>query len=470
MLEYLRNAAEKPVAKILIAILAFSFVGWGVAEWIFSNVGGNNSLVYVGDADVSVPEFNAERSRELAQKSREEQHAIYTDAATQAAFMQSVMTKLATQRMVENRANDLGFVVSDHRIAREIREFPEFMVNGEFSPFAFDSVLNNSGYTEADFAAVLRNQVLRSMVLGAMSAPIPVPEFAARATYNARYGERQIDYATVNFSDFKVSAPSDDQLSEYYAQNPKMIPESRNLSYVFIAADMSKPDDYDRGYAIAVKVEDDIIAGDAMRDTAKKHDAKYVELGGISIEKRPVDKVLTDKMFARVFDMDEGLESEMIETKDGFLIMRVDKINPAHKAEFADIKKSLVSDWTRAEQKKQAYVRANEILVDLNKDGKMPGKKSVTVSRAKGAPAQVLSAAFNNAVETNTLVPGTDAFYVVRINKDIAPKMDTKKMADIRKELTKASADGIMSDYNSFLKREYPVEINEKVFNRVFPK
>ena len=83
MLEYLRNASEKPVAKILIALLAFSFVGWGVAEWIFSNVAGDNAIMYVGDTDISVQQFNSEKSRELAQMTRDQQRAVYADADAQ---------------------------------------------------------------------------------------------------------------------------------------------------------------------------------------------------------------------------------------------------------------------------------------------------------------------------------------------------------------------------------------------------
>ena len=102
MLEYLRNASEKPIAKILISVLAFSFVGWGVAEWIFGGVTGDNTLLNVGDAEISAQQFNAEKSRELAQLSREQQRDIYTDAGTQNAFAQQVMTKIATQQMVQN--------------------------------------------------------------------------------------------------------------------------------------------------------------------------------------------------------------------------------------------------------------------------------------------------------------------------------------------------------------------------------
>ena len=328
MLEYLRNASEKPVAKILISILAFSFVGWGVAEWIFGNVVNDNTLVHVGDTEISAQEFNLEKSRALAQLSRDEQRAIYTDTATQNAFSKQILTKMTTQQMAENRADDLGFVVSDKRIAHEIRSFPEFQVNGEFSTLAFDTVLNNSGYSEAAFADVLRGNVLRSMVLGAVGVDVPVPEFAVRAAYDARYGEREIEYATIKYSDFDVAAPSDEQLAEYYKQNPQIVPETRNVSYVIIPAEMSQPDKYDAGYAIAVKFEDDIIAGEPMADAAKTHGAKYVDLGTFDRDHRPVDKVLTDTMMAKIFDMDAELESEMIETKDGIVFLRVNKITP----------------------------------------------------------------------------------------------------------------------------------------------
>ena len=468
MLEYLRNASEKPVAKILIGILAFSFVGWGVAEWIFGGAVGDNTLVRVGDLEITAQQFNSEKSRELARMSREQQRDIYADVEMQNQFSQQVLMKLASQQMALNRANDLGFVVSDKRIAQEIRLIPDFQENGEFSTFMFDRVLGNSGYSEAQFADVLRADVLRSMVLGAVSMPITMPEFVVDAAYNARYAMRDIEYTTVKYSDFKVGEPTDEQLKQYYAQKPQMVPETRAVSYVFVAADTTKPDEYDAGYATAIKVEDDIIAGETMADVAKKHNAKYVSLADFNRNNRPDDAILSDKLIAKVFEMDEGVESEMIELKDGFLFVRVDKINPEHKAEFETVKKSLVQDWKKEEQKKQAYVRANEILVDLNQGKGLQNKKTATVSRADGAPLDVLVAVFRDAVGTNTIVPSADVFYVVTVKGVKAPTADDKKKAALKEEMQIMLQNNLMSDYESFLKREYPIEVNQKTFNRFF--
>lgn len=470
MLEYLRNAADKPVAKILIGILAFSFVGWGVAEWIFGNVAGNDTLVKVGDKEITIQQFNLERSRELAKLDREEQRLIYTDEQSGQAFTDNILTTLSSQKMAENRADDLGFVVTDKRIAEEISSFPEFQLNGQFSTFLFDSVLSASGYTEAAFAEVLRDQVLRSMVLGSMSVPMEVPDFAVTAAYNARYRKLGIDYATVKFSDFKVAEPDEQDLKEFYGKNPQFVPEQRQVSYVFVEGDLSKPDVYDSLYEQALKLEDDIIAGETMEQSAKNNKAKYVSLGTFSKNKIPSDKILTDRMIANIFAMDEGVESELIETKDGFLIIRVDKIIPEHKANFEDVKKSLVNAWKKDEQKKQAYIKANELLVDLNQNGVLKDKKSATISRTSGAPIDVLNAAFNSKAGANSIVTAGDAYYVLHIDEEIAPKIDEKKMTELRKELEAMSEKEVMDDYNSFLIREYPVEVNEKLFNRFFAK
>ena len=128
----------------------------------------------------------------------------------------------------------------------------------------------------------------------------------------------------------------------------------------------------------------------------------------------------------------------------------------------------MVNDWKRAEQKKQAYVRANAVLTDFKSNGKLANGKSATVSRTSGAPTDVLVAAFRGDAGEKSIVPSSDAFYVLNIKDSIAPKMDTKKMADLRTEMQSMSKSGMMDDYNSFLIREYPIKVNQKTFNRFF--
>ena len=86
------------------------------------------------------------------------------------------------------------------------------------------------------------------------------------------------------------------------------------------------------------------------------------------------------------------------------------------------------------------------------------------------APNDVLVAAFANNVGEKMIVPSSDAFYVVDITKATLPDADAKKSANLRKESENMSKTFITDDYNSFLMREYPTKVNEKVYNRLFLK
>lgn len=466
MLEYLRNAADKPVAKVLMGILIFSFVGWGVAEWVFGLSSSDMTLMRVGDAKISIQQYSNMKSNELANLSREEQRKIYTDPTAMAAFQNGVIKKIASIKRVEKHANDLGYVVSDHRIANEIRDIPQFQENGKFSPAAFDVVLRNSGLTESDVANDIRMRALSEMVNTPINTKIKTPRFASRAAYNARGASRTIDVATVKFAEFDVATPTEEQLREFYKQNPHRIAESRDISYVILPTEMDKPDEYEKNLKIAQKMEDDIIGGDTLATAAKAHNAKFKEYKNITAQKLPDDKFFDNAMIARVFDMDAGVESEMIETRDGFVIVRIDKITPEHNAEFDTVKKDLTAEWTRAERRKLAYVRANELLVDLNKTGKLANKKTTTITRTDGAAPAVLVAAFKGSVGENLIADDSNAFYVMHIENEKMPAADDKKMESVGAEVSKMAAGHIRADFDAYLEREYPIKINEKTYNR----
>ena len=470
MLEYLRNAADKPLAKVLMFVLIFSFVGWGAAEWIFGGATRDTTLVHVGNANISVQQFNEERTQQLSMMSKEDQRAAYTDPAKSAELTNSVMSTLTMNQLALNRAKDLGFVVSDKRIAREIREHPQFQSNGKFVPWLFDMILQRSGMTEQDFANSLRGDILRQMTVGASTVPVAVPEFAVNALYNARYAKRDIKYTTVKFNDFKVDNPGDEQLQNYYVQNPVVIPEKRSVSYLFVAADMNKPDVYDAGFKKAQQIEDMIISGDSMADAAKRGGAKYVKVSAFARGEKIADKLLNDSLIAKVFAMDSGNESELLELKEGFAILRVDEVIPQHNADFANVKKDLVAGWKKSEQRKNAYIKANEILSGLNKGETYKSMKSATVSRTDGAPLVVLNSAFANGVGNNAIAEDGDAFYVVHVDKNVAPKMEAAKKSALRKELENMSMRYVRDDYSQFLKRHYTIKVNEKTFNRFITK
>ena len=125
-------------------------------------------------------------------------------------------------------------------------------------------------FQKNNFPDSIRNDTLREMVLAGVGAGMPAPEFMTMAMYKSRYAMRDIEFTSVKFADFKISEnPTEAQLKETYARNPKLVPESRKVSYVLIPTKMSHPDSFDAGYKNAQKLEDALISGESMSDAAK---------------------------------------------------------------------------------------------------------------------------------------------------------------------------------------------------------
>ncbi|MCL1892498.1 MAG: SurA N-terminal domain-containing protein, partial [Alphaproteobacteria bacterium] len=482
MLEYLRNASNKLAAKILMGILIFSFVGWGVASWIFGESRIDDSVLRAGSAPLKIQTFENEKSRMLGQMSKEEQKRVYTDRGARADFLGQILSKLTSQIMLQQRAYDLGMTVSPAHVARLVRSEPAFQTDGKFDIGRFNATLYYAQITEDQLTDSIRSQALREMILAGVGTPITAPKFMAGAMYQSRHAMRDIEYATVKFSDFKAPGnPTDDQLRETYAKNPKAIPEFRTISYVLVPAKMDTPDSFEAGYKTAQKLEDALIGGESMQSAAAKFGAKFVSLpplakpadlsAGAPAARSPsgegwlakADSVMNASMLADAFAMDQGIESPIVETRTGFVIFRVDGVAPQHNAPFDSVKKDLAGKWQQDEQRKQAYEKANELLIKLNATGGLPPEAAQQrrVGRAVGAPLEVLNAAFANAVDTKTIVPASDAFYVLNIKRAGAPayaEAPAGKPAAIEKEANTMLNRAISDDYMAFLTRKYPVK------------
>ncbi|MDR2770366.1 MAG: SurA N-terminal domain-containing protein [Rickettsiales bacterium] len=469
-LQSLRNASEKPLAKLLMGLLIFSFVGWGAASWILGDSVESDSLVRIGSESVSARQFEQERSRQFAQMGREMQQKMFADKTTLSYFNRQMLSNMIVRALIEMHARSLGLVVSPAAVANIIKQSPEFSENGAFSTDKFDAVLDMNGISEKSFADTVRAAALREMMLVSLSGAAEPPSFMTDSLFNARNATRDIEYSAVKYDQFSANGqPTEEQLREAYMKNHKMDPEYRTISYIMVGAKMTEPASYDRGLDSAKSIEDMLVAGDAMKDAAKKMRAEFRTFQPMTIQRKKADgttygdALLSAETMQNLWSMEQGLESEIIEVKNGFVIFRVEKIDPAHAIPFGERRTELVRLWKRAEQEKQAYAKANEILAS--------GKKlqaAVNVSRTGGAPLEVLNAAFASEIGRPQIAAGPGVFYVMNVLKENPAKPNQAKKKELETEAAKMTGQQMLDDYTGFLQRKYKIRPNENMLKRMF--
>ena len=139
-----------------------------------------------------------------------------------------------------------------------------------------------------------------------------------------------------------------------------------------IAEELRQDKVYDNNYEVISVIEDKIGEGVTMEDLATSYGEPLLKRSGINEEGKAqnadneLKDVLTDKEFLDVaFSYAEGEIGQAIETDDGIAVVRVDKINDAHKQPREDVEDVLKEIWVENERSSITQETVDNIEHDL---------------------------------------------------------------------------------------------------------
>ena len=223
MLDSLRKHATGWVAKVLFGFLVLSFAIWGIGD-IFRVPQGGGTVAEVAGSDVSVQEVGREFENRVARM--QEQFGATFDRRTAASLgvLQQAVDSTVARRLVDAHARELELTAADDTVAELIRNDPGLQGTGGFERERFDLFLRQIGLTEAQYIELVRTDLVRNELIGAMTGPVQVPEMLARKLVEFRLEQRRGQAAIVDAASIEVEAPSDEALSAYLAANANDLP------------------------------------------------------------------------------------------------------------------------------------------------------------------------------------------------------------------------------------------------------
>ncbi len=375
-------------SKVLISLLVLSFAVWGIGDRLNFGAGNATTVATVGEQEIGRQAYVNEVQRQVSRLRRVLGNNVTEDQIRAMGVNQRVLENMIRQAVLIEGARDMGLIVSEDTLAREIRTDSRFRgAGGEFSRARFDRILYDNGYGESTFVNQFRADLIRSQLLSGIVNGQTAPKSMAKAIHAYRMERRIADVVSIpNRNLVVIARPTGGELAKYHKDNaPRFTaPEYRNFSLVrlqiedvldevSVAEDKLRDAYQDRlneftvpelrtikqillgTEADAQKAHAALSSGGPFNKVAAdiaKMDPDSTELGELSRRQLPVP-ALADAAFALALSS----VSQPIQSDLGWHILKVTKISPLKVRNFEEVRDQL--------QKEMAAELAVDVLFKL---------------------------------------------------------------------------------------------------------
>ena len=370
MLDVLRKGAQTLVAKILMLLLVVSFGIWGISASLFNT--STDTVISVGDQQVSASEFSLAYHRQLAELGRRFGVQLTSEQAKAFGVANQVYAQLSAGAALDQLSEEMNLGMSKDKLAQLIAEDPAFKSEtGQFDRNLFTARLRNAGLREDDYILERSKVAVRSQIVEATSDGFTAPKTLVDALLAHQNENRDINYLLLTNANIDpIKAPDDATLAAWFetVKARYRAPEYRSFSYVKLEpadiadkasiTDAAIAQDYEahkKGYEIAgtrtieqLSFETREMAEAAAAElksgtsfdqlvTDQGKTASDVLLGDFSRDKLP-DPILADAAFGVTR---EGGTTGVVDGALGPVILRVTNIKDGRTRPLEEVKEEI---------------------------------------------------------------------------------------------------------------------------------
>ena len=184
MLSSLRKFSETIVAKIFIAIIALSFVFWGINDFFRSN--NSNSVAEIDGEEISFNQFINEFNKIIRSNNIQSEKIAITNNIHILA-----VSNIVSEKLLKIHAKKLGIAIDDTIIAIEIKNSKEFKDKDIFSRTKYEKFLLerniNSKILEEQINKNLKKKIIIESITGYIPNNKKIPEITLKDKINILY-------------------------------------------------------------------------------------------------------------------------------------------------------------------------------------------------------------------------------------------------------------------------------------------
>jgi peptidyl-prolyl cis-trans isomerase D len=397
MLQRIHDSLGKWLVAIVLGLIAFSFIFWGVGNDFIS--GPAQFAAKVNGDEVPLTDFD----RELQARQTQYQQLTRTELSEdmRRELRRAVVEDLVRDTALKQRVDSQGYRVSNARLAESIRDIAAFQVDGQFSLEVYEGLLANQGLTPTSFEALQRESLeVQDLQAGIVGSTFLTPAefrryielynqrrelayalfdtaaFTANVTIEdaaiaARYDNNQVNYQTLETVDLEyielaladVAATvdvTDEDLRQAYEEERERFQtaEERRVRHILIEVADGQEDaarTAAQGVETRLRNGEDFaaVAAEVSADAGTKTQGGDLGWIGRGMLVGPFEDTL--------FAMQVGDISAPVRTEFGFHIIRLDEVRAGEEQPFEAVRDELAAETKTRRAENDFYDLANKL-------------------------------------------------------------------------------------------------------------
>ncbi|RBO15482.1 MULTISPECIES: peptidylprolyl isomerase [Pantoea] len=389
MMDNLRAASNHVVLKVILGLIILSFVLTGVGNYL---IGGNGDYAAkVNGHEISRAEleqaFNSERNRQQQMLGDQFSQLASNDGYIQ-QIRQQALSQLVDQALLDQYISELHLGISDEQVKQAIFNQKAFQTNGKFDNAKYNGLITSMGFSADQYAEALRKQLLNQQLINAIANTDFMLKDETTKLTDLVSQQREIRQAVINVDALAAKQTvNDDEIAQYYQQhqNSFMAPEQFRVSYIKMdAAAMQQPvseadiqswyDQHKADYSqpqrsrysiIQTKTEaearsvlDALKQGGDFASLAKSKSADPISArkGG---DMGWLEPATTPDELKNASLTQKGQLSDVIKSSVGFLVVRLDDIQPEQVKPLAQVH-DVIADKVKQEKALDAFYKLQQ--------------------------------------------------------------------------------------------------------------
>jgi len=387
MISWMQKHRKYLVVTIWISTIAFvgaGFVGWGAYK---PGAGNSDTIAKVGSIEVTNKDLQAKYSNLYSYYNKMFGGTLTKEKAKELKLQDLALNQLFNDTLLLNYAQDLGIIVSDKEVLKEIASIEAFKIGGVFSESRYNSILQNLGTTSYDFKEQIRKSLTIDKLFNALD--LPPTNLEEKALFSALYLQDKIKYKILTDKEINLTA-SDEEIKKFWEANKAKYKSQKKYSMDIVkvnskdikVADKEISSFYDEkkflfkdkdGKILQLEKAKDKVKHQVQQKKAKKEILKkYLKLKNKKISP---DESITVAQFNSELPMQKVLKAKVgeyiraIETPYGYACAYLKEIIEPKELTFEEAKKYAKADLLAKKKEQALKVLGEQALKDF-KDAK----------------------------------------------------------------------------------------------------